>query len=118
MRRLFRSLALGLGTTLHVWPSKCSINVRAVPVVVVSPTVQTSLEDTAATPLSVVPDPAESWASFHVWPFQRSITAAPKRCPTAHTASVDAAATPLSTSKLFGPATMVQTEPFQCSLSG
>src|SRR5882757_5483849 len=81
---------IGLGTTTHRRPFQCSTKLARRPF---CPTVQTSVDDSAATPLSRVPG-GWSPATDQFVPSQCSISARGFRCPTAQTSLADTTATP------------------------
>src|SRR5262249_41345593 len=123
-------LALGLGTTLQLVPSQCSISVCVALLALgwKPPTAHTSVPETAVTPFSslfCVPGLGLG-TTLHVRPFQCSVRVcagpnpATVKLPTAQTSLLETAATPsrmLSAPPGLGLGTTLHLWPFQCSAS-
>src|SRR5258708_15536388 len=86
----------GLGTIVHLVPSKCSIRVLNAPPVLKEPTAQTSLAEVAATALSVA-DPPVLGLGLTIQPVQaRWPAAAGGAVARAESSKVAAAVTPVA----------------------
>src|SRR5712691_10006549 len=117
---------LGLGATVQLAPSQCKMRVcgLAKEVGSANPTAQTSLAETAVTPLSWSIGPTLGLGTtLHLRPFQCSIrvcrpTPGTWASPTAHTSSAETADTPERNPVCFGCATLAHRLPFQCNITG
>jgi hypothetical protein len=113
---------VGLGTTVHLVPSKCSMSVCSVDPTGADPTAHTSRDEVADTASSVPVDENAPATALQARPFQwRRIGMSPPvedPTPTAQTSSAETALTPdrLETAPRLGLGTTVHTWPSKCSI--